>query len=283
MTVFDTVFDEIGGTASDFTAQLGGLAAFQSTSLESSISLSSFWFAGTHPSEPGAPVHKIGHTFEDVYQTGTGFNARKFVYSSSLNLNIVTPAANLVGTYFKGKIPVNSLIQAGGATIQELIRIADETHVQQPRFELNAAFHNDILGSITPVQNTILTNESTLLGGELVHYIVLQNSAQSITDSANKSYTLMGTIQGNFGFYPDPTDAFLYNMFKINPYRLGTSLLSDVPFSPLRVKARMPLTRKEIPDFINDLAITAGGVGQIEDNGMQVASNTLLEAEENKD
>lgn len=192
-------------------------------------------------------------------------------------MNIVTPAANLVGTYYKGKISVNSLQIAGSIGVETLIKIADEIHVQKPSFSLSSAFSNDILGSITHVSTEALDDYTTMLGAECIHYVVLQNAAQDITTSANRAYTLMGKIQGNFGFYPDVTDAFLYNMFKVNPYALGESVLDSVPYSSLRMDVKPPVDKTQVMRFKSELAVTAGSVGQIVSDGGAGGENTLLQ------
>lgn len=82
---------------------------------------------------------------KEVYGSDlTGFSAGGFVWASEATMNILTPAANLVGSYYKGTLAWGSLPPGGpqstspgggtigGLTLNNLIEISGKAEVMQP-------------------------------------------------------------------------------------------------------------------------------------------------------
>lgn len=163
--------------------QMSGFVMFQTNSLASNIQPLMFH----NPDET--------QTFDDFYGTGATFGANKFVWSGQLELDIVTPAANLVGAAFTGTIPYSSLItKTGGITVQDLMDIAQDTTTQQSKFKLTSAMTNDTLGAATypNVVENPQSHQWSYLAAEKVAYVILQRASSSITDNTNKTYSLIG-------------------------------------------------------------------------------------------
>lgn len=84
-----------------------------------------------------------GLTMKEVYGSDlTGFSAGGFVWASEVTMNILTPAANLVGSFYKGTLAFGSLPSGGGAngsggslgglTLNQLIEISGKAEVMKP-------------------------------------------------------------------------------------------------------------------------------------------------------
>lgn len=165
------------------STQLSGFVMFQTNSLAANVA--PLMFHSPDESE----------SFDDFYGTGATFGANKFVWSGQLELDIVTPAANLVGAAFTGTIPYASMIpKTGGVTVQDLMDIAQDTTTQQSKFKLTSAMTNDTLGAAT-YPNTVenpLGHQWSYLAAEKVAYVILQKASSSITDNTSKTYSLIG-------------------------------------------------------------------------------------------
>jgi hypothetical protein len=234
-------------TSARIFKQLSGFVIAQTDNLSATLSESNF------------RDDNFTVSFDALYETGSNFGARKFVWAGHAHFDIVTPSANLVGAMYSGTLPMNSFLRTT-TTVGNLVSIAQNTHTQKGDFSLVSSMTNDILGSATlpkinttTVQNATLREGYSYIGAEKISYVVLQSASQSITDTTNRTYSLIGDIHGNFGFYPEASDAFLYNMFRISPYYFGTSRLVDVPYMPLVTPVQPPASKQEVALFIKEL------------------------------
>lgn len=231
------------------------------------------WFANVN----------IAWDFHKLYSTGSSFAARKFVWAAKMGLTIAVPAATAVGSIYLGHIPVNSLLNSGNVTVQQLINVASKVE-QGMSFSLCGSLSNTTLGS-NVAASIMKTSEldpayykypNSQVGSELIAYAVLVRPAQSITATSgattNMPFSLVGSISGNFGFYPTATDALMYNLFKINPYSFGDSLLTDVPYRPLTIVTPLPYNRQTLSNFIGALPLTTIDVGGISTTSSALAT-----------
>lgn len=115
------------------------------------------------------------------------------------------------------------------------------------------------------------------LGAEKISYVVLQTPSQDITSGNKKPYSLIGKISGNFGFYPEAGDSFLYNMFRVNPYKIGTSKLNEVPYSPLTKFAQAPQSSSQVTSFIKKLPDIASETGNVDSTNSGVLQTDFEE------
>jgi hypothetical protein len=270
-------------THSSLPYQLSGFVAFQTNDLNSTLGFDSFTIWDTSNN-----LNLATKTFNQLYGTSTSFNVGKFVWASNIDLSFVTPEANLVGTMYKGSFPINTLFSIGGdgvetesdLTVQQLINIADDAVGGAKSFNLTSAVVNNSLCSAVRQRFDLNAANApyTFLGAEKVQYVVLQTPAQSITDNSNRLFTLMGRITGNFGFYPSATDSFLYNMFRVNPYHFGTSILDEVPYNSLKKSYTPPSNQEQLRKFINNLGLlaseTSGWVSGGSSSGLYEESKT---------
>jgi hypothetical protein len=230
---------------------MSGFAIFQNDATNISITESVF----RDPS--------FSQGFNSFYETGSGFSARKFVWAGDTHLDIVTPVANLVGAMYTGYVGMNSFLNSE-LSISSLIALASKTHVQRGEFNLTSSLSNNVLGASTvprittvgTLQPPDLKNAYSYLGAEKIAYVVLQSASQSISTTTDRNYSLIGNCCGDFGFYPSGNDAFLYNMFRINPYVIGRSVLEDVPYLPLMVPSKPPVDQPSLVKFIKTLELT---------------------------
>jgi len=74
----------------------------------------------------------------------TGFSAGGFVWASEMICNVLTPAANLVGSYFKGTMQFGQLptSQENGLSLRQLLSIAGDIEVMKSQFHLRAGVVN---------------------------------------------------------------------------------------------------------------------------------------------
>lgn len=280
MSVYNTQTRYADGTTTGASMQQSGFLCFQAESITDNIAIN-LWNT-TRGSALGTVP--ISYSFDELYRTGSGFSARKFVWSGEVDLEIVTPAANLVGTYFKGQLPLNSWLSNPSQTItlNQLIGIADEVKSQGTSYRLASAMKNDILGSVTGSADTALSEPGSLLGAEMISYIILQTPSQSIETTGNRTFSLLGRITGNFGFFPQSGDAFLYNMFKLNPYSFGKSQLDDVPFNPLHIHLKPPTKKADLNRFERELPLAASetGINEGPEEGGMLTEFDILNPEE---
>lgn len=214
--------------------------------------------------------------FEQFYGTGNSFSARKFVWTSGIELDFVMPVATLAGAVYQGTLPLNSLFKSDVLSVNDLIRISQSAKTMQKGIKLQSAIKNNILGSVSigGEAPSLYISEQAFLGSEIVSYAVVQTASQSITEAAERPYTLLGNVHGNFGFYPEAADSFLYNLFRLDPYKIGKSDLDDVPYFPLTKYNKPPQSRKEIDNFVDELSdITDQTCGETMSAGSLCASD----------
>jgi len=90
---------------------------------------------------------------KEVYGSDlTGFSAGGFVWASEVTMNLLVPAANLVGSYYKGTLAFGSLPQGGsnngaggsqgGLTLNQLIEISGKAEIMKSQFHLKSGVVN---------------------------------------------------------------------------------------------------------------------------------------------
>jgi len=65
----------------------------------------------------------------------TGFSAGGFVWASEATFNILAPAANIVGSYYRGTVQYGQLPASdsqSGLSLRQLIEIAGDIEVMKP-------------------------------------------------------------------------------------------------------------------------------------------------------
>jgi len=77
----------------------------------------------------------------------TGFSAGGFAWAAEATFNILAPAAQMVGSYFRGTVQYGQLpggiyTDKNGITLRELIEIAGDAQVMKPQFHLRTAVVN---------------------------------------------------------------------------------------------------------------------------------------------
>jgi len=201
--------------------QMSGLFIGQSDTLTSTINTN--YFAGMSSDTTARP--NSGRTLSTVTGVTSDANLTTYCYSSKITFNIVSPAANLVGTLFKGSIRLGDFfngLNGGGqpnvsATLNQLVSISTSTQVMQPSFTLQSAMVNDNLHSLAGAARDswhIGTPEDNFanLGSEIIEYAILQTPVMSITGDL-MTFSLMNTVESNFAVLPSVTNVLLYRTF----------------------------------------------------------------------
>jgi hypothetical protein len=181
----------------------------------------------------------IGKSMIELYNSDmTGFAEHGVVWAGQVDHKLLTPAANLVGTYFEGTITVGQLQSAGtglnaAMTVSELISIASYATTMRPDFTLKGAVVNNNI-VYDQNENEVTSDKYGDLSLELINYVVLQRPAVNITTGAKAEFGILKSIHGNMAFWPNPRDAFANNLFRrgdSTPH--GPGMLKDVGFNPL--------------------------------------------------
>lgn len=146
----------------------------------------------------------------------------------------MVPAANLVGTMYRGSFRLGSYFNStqsdehgnGKVSVEQLIKIATSVEVMTPEFTLQSAVVNDNLHSLlgasrhsTQTQASLVDENLQNFGSEIIDYVVLQNPAISITTGLPMQFTLIGEAMNNLAVYPSPNNLLLYRTF--NPIWAG--------------------------------------------------------------
>jgi hypothetical protein len=146
----------------------------------------------------------------------TGFSAGGFVWAGGMDVNIMCPRANLVGSYYQGSVQFGQLPSSptSGLSLRQMIEIAGDIEILAPQFHMRTAVVNhDIVYASQDVKGGKLgTNDFV---GELVNYVILYNVAENITDGAPSEYALQINIKGNGVFWAKPEDAIANNLYKV--------------------------------------------------------------------
>jgi len=137
-----------------------------------------------------------------------GFASSGAVWASEINLSILTPAANLVGSVYEGALTL-SQIPTTGLTISQLIQLSQRSHTGRRDFTLKGAVvnHNIVFESHG---DPTMGDESVYpdLSLETVHYLIFQTPAININTGGNSIYSFVGSISGNYLFWPKASDPF---------------------------------------------------------------------------
>lgn len=115
------------------TEKLGGVILNQSN-LTSEPGIRASWFDET----------KYSRSMLEIFGSDTtGFAASGFVWSAEMLVSTLAPAANKVGTYYKGCVTMGQLQgTVAGLSIQDLIEIASESGTHQDSFQLRSGVVN---------------------------------------------------------------------------------------------------------------------------------------------
>lgn len=211
-----------GHTDSDINnQQMSGLMLGVSDLTTSVLNMS--FFAGLSSTTTARP--KATRALNIVTGVKSDENLTTYAYSSKITFNIVSPAANLVGTLFKGSLRlgdffagINSASQPNTTiSIDQLIALSTSSQVMQPSFTLQSAMVNDNLHSMAGASRSswhVGTPESNFvnLGSEIIEYVVLQTPVVSITGGLME-FSLMNTVESNFAVLPSVANVLLYRTF----------------------------------------------------------------------
>jgi len=156
---------------------------------------------------PYSARNKTTRTISDVYGFGSTSELTAMVYSSTLKLRFVIPAANLTGTYFKGSFRLGDYFNAVSTTtappvlntkisVQQLMAIATDVYAMKDGFDLSSAVVNDYVVTHNAFRDNFpvdTVGESLYnLGSEIVEYVVLQSPSKNITTGADATFTMIG-------------------------------------------------------------------------------------------
>lgn len=156
-------------------------------------------------------------TMRETYGSNlTGFSSGGFIWASEATINVLAPAANMVGSYYRGTIQYGQIPKSGqpGLTLRELIEIAGDVEVMEPQFHMRIKVVNHDL--VYDTQDSSKTLESSDFAGELVQYVILQKPAINITSGDNAKFSLQCNFKGNTVFWGKAEDSIANNLFKNN-------------------------------------------------------------------
>lgn len=74
----------------------------------------------------------------------SGFSAGGFVWASEATFNVLAPAANIVGSYFKGTLQYGQLPSNpdSGLSLRQLIEISGDVEIMKPQFKMRTGVVN---------------------------------------------------------------------------------------------------------------------------------------------
>jgi len=189
-----------GGSGSmSNSTRLGGLVALQTNTLSDGVNLTQFYNA--------ARAFDCSSLYGSDF---TAFASGGFVWASQLRLRILAPAANLVGSCYKGVVTLGQL--ATDLPISQLIQDATVTETGSYEQILRSAVIEPTL--VEDINAKVSTSVPYFPGAdnEAVSYIVFQTAAASITTGAKMPYTLIAHMDGNFVYYPKANDTFAFSL-----------------------------------------------------------------------
>lgn len=163
-------------------------------------------------------------------------------YSSCYSFKLVVPNANYIGTCYEGIIPISQLLPDGTGTapnptvtVQQLIQMARTTHEGENSYKLCASISNDQIlahgiSSASASPGVVVTTNRTplLFASEVIHYMVFQTPAMSITTGSTYPYSLMGHWINNVSILPYMNDSIIFNTFAPPNYIDGSDRFKDV-------------------------------------------------------
>lgn len=267
---------DVIGTSPTVGQQRSGFVVGQTSIPNTSITFNAFdniWAGGIANSSP---------SMLNTFQLDSTPELMLAVWASRIKLNFVTPAANLVGTYYQGRISIGSFeastFSSGTPiTVQKLINNASHVHSHKPYIELSSSVINPLIFANIGAQTT------AYFDGESIDYVVLQTPAMSITTGLPATYSLMGEVHSNIAVYPSMNNVFLFKSFQPKRFGVGTSVMSFVPTAALtdvEEKFKPPTTKTAVNAFVKKLEEEGEVIENtpVEDNSepMQLVSHVHL-------
>jgi len=129
------------------------------------------------------------------YASGSSSSYFTGVYAGKVKISIVSPLANLTGTYFKIRLPFRSLTN-GAFSINTMLPFAYETGVSVSSYELQSSISSDAIFGFITGNIASSTTSSFPYYMEYVEILVLQNPVISIT-GANMTYSVVVEFKNN--------------------------------------------------------------------------------------
>lgn len=215
-----------------------------------------------------------------AYGFGSTTELTAYTYASKMSFRFVAPAANLVGTLYRGSFRLGSFFNGensshgtnGLVSVDQLIRIATSVQAMSSEFTLQSALVSDELHSIygasrnnTQTSSTSIDENLRFFGAEIVDYVVLQSPVVSITTGALMDFSLIGEATNNVAVFPSPSNLLLYRAF--NPIWAGKqdSIMKDVAYHGSLRDLRPPVNDiqlgnflQKLPNSVVDIGINAG-------------------------
>jgi len=114
---------------------------------------------------------------DEVYGSDmSGFTAGGFVWSSELKMNILCPAANLIGSSYRGSVLFGQLPSkvdplTPWLTVRDFLEIGTDTLVMDPQQHLRAAVVNHNVVYDSQAQEGVGMKGAQFVG-ELVSYLI---------------------------------------------------------------------------------------------------------------
>jgi hypothetical protein len=182
-----------------------------------------------------------------LYGYASTTEMKAMVYSATLDLKMVIPAATLTGTMYKGSIRLGQMFSSGNTvTISNLIAGWEETLSGQQSFQLTSALVNDqILGHVLQGdQGPFNVIQDPDLGLEVVSYVILNRPAVSITGGINTTYSLIGTVMANAAIMASPANIILYRLLPTLS-RFHQEKFINFPYTPVNTEGIKPPTTYE--------------------------------------
>jgi hypothetical protein len=191
------------------STRVGGFGMFQTSTISTAVNLGVFYQNAYAQSCVGL----YGSDFSSFASGG-------YVFSGQLKLRILAPQANLVGSCYKGTITAAQMRQ--NPTVSQLIQNSTSTSTGEYEQVLRSSvIEPNLVEDITEAMTTTAPNAKGA-DNETISYIIYQSAAQSITTGTNMTYNLIAHMDGNFVYYPNPTDTFSYALTP--PERKGNAV-----------------------------------------------------------
>lgn len=198
------------------------------------------------------------------------FSSNGLIFAGQIDLRLMCPAANLVGSMYTGACTLAS-IPTTGLTFARLIQTSTAVSSGATNLCLRGALVNNALvtTALTPNTNDVFADFSN----EIVHYIILQNPVVSINSGLPAPYTIIANAHGNYVWWPTQLDSFANklgsgDLSSANVATPGQSFLSQAIYTPL-LDATKLVGRNLLSTAAN---VAKGLIGQIPLVGNVLAS-----------
>jgi len=143
-------------------------------------------------------------TMTSVYGSdATSIASRAFVWASEIDIKMVAPAANIVGTYYEGVIN-NGQLAAGNLTVNQLIAISNRIEGGKNGYKLKGSIVNHQL-AFWQQQYAVGDADNDL---ESIHYVILQTPVMSITTGTTTPFSIIANVASNYLLWPRANDTF---------------------------------------------------------------------------